>query len=167
MVYVRFNLLARFGRLSEPELRAKVIECLKKENRAGMIDPNHNPVIGYVLLDDDNHVLCPQGDAFDPVFHSERRAMEAAAQYGRQADVHKVGKIWLEGTFGVVLYDDGDFMFDGSTAERFVEALRVRGMLPDGKATRRIDRMVTEPKYSCRVLFGDIRYNRNIAARQR
>jgi hypothetical protein len=131
-----------------------------------MIDPNHNPVIGYVLLDSDDHVLCPKGEAFDPVFHSEQQAMEAAAQYGRQADVHKVVKVWLEGTFGVVLYDDGDLMFDGSTAERFVEALRVRGMLPDKKATRRIDPAMTEPKYSCRVLFGDIRYNRNIAASQ-
>lgn len=131
-----------------------------------MINPNHNPVIGYVLLDNDDHVLCPMGEAFDPVFHSEQRAMEAAAQYGRQADVHKVGKIWLEGTFGVVLYDDGDLMFDGATAERFVEALRVRGMLPDKKATRHIDPAMTEPKYSCRVLFGDIRYNRNNAASQ-
>src|SRR5438552_417538 len=63
------SVLARFGRLPEPQLRAKVIECLKKGHSAGMIDPNHNPVIGYVLLDDDNHVLCPLGEAFDPVFH--------------------------------------------------------------------------------------------------
>jgi hypothetical protein len=98
---------------------------------------------------------------------SEQRAMRAATEYGRQADVHKVGKIWLEGTFGVVLYDDGDLMFDGATAERFVEALRVRGMLPNRRATRRIDPLVTDPKYSCRVLFGDIRYNRKIAAGKR
>jgi hypothetical protein len=131
-----------------------------------MIDPGHNPVIGYILLDKDNNVLCPHGESFDPVFHSKPRAMEAAAQYGRAADVHKVGELWLEGTFGVVLYDDGDLMFDGLTAERFVEALRVRGMLPDKKAARRIDPAMTEPKYSCRVLFGDLRYNRNIAASQ-
>lgn len=144
-----------------------MLDCLKKGGiAAGMIDPHHNPVIGYVLLDKDDRVLCPQGEAFDPVFHSQQRAIEAAAQYGRQADVHKVGKIWLEGTFGVVLYDDGDLMFDGATAERFVEALTVRGMLPDRKATRRIDPTITEPKYSCRVLFGDIRYNRNIAVSQ-
>ena len=133
----------------------------------GMIDPNHNPVIGYVLLDEDYHVLCPKGECFDPVFHSKQRAMEAAVQYGRQADVHRVGEIWLEGTFGVVLHDDGDLIFDGPTAERFVEALKVRGMLPDRKAKRRIDPSIIEPKYSCRALFGDIRYNRNIALSQR
>jgi hypothetical protein len=138
----------------------------EKSIAAEMIDPNYNPVIGYVLLDSNDHVLCPKGEAFDPVFHSEQRAMEAAVQYDCQADVHRVGKIWLEGTFGVVLYDDGDLMFDGLTAERFVEAIRVRGMLPDRKATRRIDPKITEPKYSCRILFGDIRYNRNIAASQ-
>jgi hypothetical protein len=131
-----------------------------------MIDPNHNPVIGYVLLDKDDNVLCPRGESFDPVFQSKQRAMEAAALYGLEADVHKVGEIWLEGTFGVVLYDDGDLMFDGATAKRFVEALRIRGMLPDKKATRRIDPAMNEPKYSCRMLFGDIRYNRNIAASQ-
>jgi hypothetical protein len=119
-----------------------------------------------VLLDKDDHVLCPYAETFDPVFHSEQRALGGAAQYGREADVHRVGKIWLEGTFGVVLYDDGDLMFDGLAAERFVEALPVRGMLPDRKATRRIYPKITEPKYSCRILFGDIRYNRNIAASQ-
>jgi len=131
-----------------------------------MIDPNHNPVIGYVLLYKNYHVICPHAQSFDPVFHSKQQALQAAAQYGRQADVHKVGELWLEGTFGVVLYDEGDLMFDGLTAKGFVEALKKRGMLPDRKAARRIDPTVTEPKYSCRALFGDIRYNGKIALGQ-
>ena len=87
------------------------------------------------------------------------------ARYYRKS-LFCVVELWLDGTFGVVLYDDGDLMFDGATAKRFVEALRVRGILPDKKATRRIDPAITEPKYSCRVLFGDTRYNRNIASSQ-
>jgi hypothetical protein len=83
--------------LPTPEFRAKVLDCLKKEGgiAARMIDPHHNPVIGYVLLDEDDHVMCPHGEAYDPVFHSEQRAMEAAYQYGRQAEVNKVGKTWV------------------------------------------------------------------------
>lgn len=58
-----------------------------------MIDPNHNPVIGYVLLDKNYHVICPHAQSFDPVFHSKQQ----------QVDVHRLGELWLEGTFGVVL----------------------------------------------------------------
>lgn len=131
-----------------------------------MHDPNHNPVIGYMLLDKDHHVICPHGVSIDPVFHSEKRALQAAEEYGRRADVYKVGPLWLEGTFGVVLYDDGDLMFDGRTAKRFVEALKVRGMVPNKKAERQIDPAVTETRYSCRELFGDIHHNRNVAFSQ-
>lgn len=131
-----------------------------------MFDPHYNPVIGYVLLDKNHHVICLDRKWLDPVFHSEARALQAATEYGRQAEVHKVGPLWLEGTFNVILYDEGDLKLDGPSAKRLVEALKIRGMVPDKKAARRIDPMVTETKYSCRELFGDIDYNRNIALEQ-
>ena len=131
-----------------------------------MFDPHHNPILGYTLLDKSHTVIYLDRKWIDPVFHSEARALEAAAEYNRQAEVHKVGPLWLEGTFNVVLYDEGDLKFDGPTAKRFVEALKIRGMVPNKKATRRIDVTVLENRYSCRELFGDIDYNRNVALEQ-
>lgn len=131
-----------------------------------MVDPNHNPILGFTLLDKNHTVIYLDRKWIDPVFHSEARALEAAAEYGRQAEVHKVGPLWLEGTFNVVLYDEGDLKFDGPTAKRFVEALKIRGMVPNKKAARHIDPTVLENKYSCRELFGDIDYNRNVALEQ-
>jgi len=34
-----------------------------------LIDPSYNPVIGYVLLDKDDNVMCPHRESFDPVLH--------------------------------------------------------------------------------------------------
>lgn len=131
-----------------------------------MGDPSYNPVIGYMLLDENYRVISPDGKAVDPVFHSRERAVEAAEEYGRQAAVFKVEELYLEGTFNVVLYDVGDLMLDGHAAERFVKACRHRGMVPNKRAVKKTDPSVTQTKYSCRELFGDIAYNRSIALNQ-
>lgn len=129
-------------------------------------EPNYNPVIGYTLLDKNYRLICPHGQSFDPVFHSKERALQAAEEYGRKKDVFKVGEIYLEGTFGVVLYDVGDLMFDGPTAQRFFEACKRRGIVPNRKYAKKIDSSELETKYSCRKLLGDITYNRKIALSQ-
>ena len=128
--------------------------------------PKYNPIVGYVLLDKNYHVMCPHGESFDPVFHSKERALEAAKDFNITEAVFKVGEIYLEGTFNVILYDEGDLKLDGQTAKRLVLALKKRGMFPNKKASKQIDISVKENKYSCRELFGDIEYNRKIALGQ-
>ena len=73
-----------------------------------MIDSDYNPVIGYTLHDKNYHVICPHGESLDPVFHSKERALEAAEEYSRSKDVPKAGELYLDGTFGVVMFDEGD-----------------------------------------------------------
>ena len=131
-----------------------------------MIDPNHNPVIGYVLLDKNYHILCPRDQSFDPVFHSRERALEAAEEYGRSKDVEKIGELYFEGTFGVVMFDEGDLQFDGQTAKFFFDACKKRGLLPNIKYARTIDATDSETHYSCRKLLGDIDCNRDIVLSQ-
>lgn len=131
-----------------------------------MIDPEYNPVIGYTLLDKNYHVICPHGQSFDPVFHSKQCALQAAEEYGRSKDVLKVGELYLEGTFGVVMFDEGDLQFDGPTAKFFFEACKKRGLLPNRKYARTIDASDSETRYSCRKLLGDIDYNRDIILSQ-
>jgi len=131
-----------------------------------MIDPGYNPVIGYTLLDKNYHVICPRGNSFDPVFHSKERALEAAEEYGRSKDVLKVGELYLQGTFGVVMFEEGDLHFDGPTAKFFFEACKKRGLLANRKYARTIDASDSETRYSCRKLLGDIDYNRDIVLGQ-
>ncbi len=131
-----------------------------------MGDASYNPVVGYMLIDENHRVISPDGKTVNPVFHSKERAEQAAEEHDRQADVFKVEELYLEGTFNVVLYDVGDLMFDGQAAERFVKACRHRGMVPNKTAARKIDPSVTQTKYSCWELFGDIDYNRSIALNQ-
>jgi hypothetical protein len=132
-----------------------------------MIDPDYNPVVGYTLLDKNYHLICPHGQSFDPVFHSKERALDAAKEYGRSKDVIKVGEIYLDETFGVVMFDDGDFLFDGPTAKLFFEACKKRGLLPNRGYARRIDSSDLKTHYSCRELLEDIDYNRETVLSQR
>lgn len=131
-----------------------------------MKEPDDNPVIGYVLLDQDYHVICPHGQSFDPVFHSKERAREAAEEYGRSKDVFDIGEIYLQGTFGVVLFDEGDLQFDGPAARRFFDACQKRGLFPDEKYAKTINTSDLETHYSCRKLLGDIEHNRQIVLSQ-
>lgn len=131
-----------------------------------MIDPNHNLLIGYLLLDKDDHVLCPRGSFLIQYFTRNSGQWKQRPNTAAKVTFTKWGRYGLKELSVLFFTTTAILMFDGSTAECFVEALRVRGMLPDRKATRRIDPTITEPKYSCRVLFGDIRYNRNIAVSQ-
>jgi len=131
-----------------------------------MIGSDYNPVIGYTLLDKNYHVICPYGQSFDPVFRSKEHALKVAEEYGRSKDVLKVGEIYLEGTFGVVLFDEGDLQFDGPTAILYIEACKKRGLLPNRKYAKTINPSDSETRYSCRKLLGNIDYNRDIILSQ-
>ncbi|MFQ5823561.1 MAG: hypothetical protein ACE5JB_05855 [bacterium] len=100
------------------------------------------------------------------MFHSKERALEAAEEYGRSKDVLKVGELYLEGTFGVIMFDEGDLQFDGPTAKFFFEACKKRGLLLNRKYARTIDASDSVTHYSCRKLLGDIDYNRDIVLGQ-
>jgi hypothetical protein len=129
-------------------------------------DERHNPVIGYLPLDADHRVIGPPGTDIDPAFCTKERALAAAEKYGRTEDVFKAGEIYLEGIFNVVVWDEGDIMLDGQSAQRFVKACRRRGLKPDKRASKAINAFVQDTKYSARRLLGDIDHNRGILLTQ-
>ena len=110
----------------------------------------HNPVVAYLLADETYTVIGPPGEQIDPAFYSEAEARRAADTYGRAGEVHEVVELYLEGILNV-LFDGGDIMVDGRTAQRFVEACVVKGLHVSEKA---IDTSVHETVYSCRELLG-------------
>jgi hypothetical protein len=126
----------------------------------------HNPVIGYLPLDINHRVIGPPGTDIDPAFCSKERALLAAEKYGGTEDVFKAGEIYLEGIFNVVVWDEGDIMLDGQSAQRFVKACRRRGLKPDKKASKAINPLTQDARYSARKLLGDIGYNRAILLTQ-
>lgn len=59
-----------------------------------MVDSNYNPVIAYMLLDSNRHLIGPDGTDIDPAFHTKKRALKSAEEYGREAEAHEVGEIY-------------------------------------------------------------------------
>jgi hypothetical protein len=137
-----------------------------QQARNEMVDSGYNPVIGYMLLDSNRQVIGPEGADIDPAFHTKQRALKAAEKYGREAEVHEVGEIYLEGIFNVIVWDQGDIMLDGQSAKRFVKACKHRGLKPSSNAMRRITLFVKDAKYSARELLGDMDLNRGILLTQ-
>ena len=122
----------------------------------------HNPVIGYVMVDDRYHIIGPPGTNIDPVFHTEKNAIAAAERYGRKNDVFKIREQYLEGIFNITIWDDGDMMLDGGSAQRFVKACNRRGLKPDKRSVKQINLFEKSNNYSARRLLGDIDFNRAI-----
>ena len=126
------------------------------------MEEKHNPIIGYILVDRERRVIGPPDTNIDPVFHSKERALAAADSYGRREDVHEIVEEHLEGIFNVIVWDEGDIMFDGQCAKRFIKACRRRGLKPDKRAAKEINKMAEDNKYSSRSLLGNIELNRSI-----
>ena len=115
----------------------------------------YNPVIGYLLIDDNNHVMGPPGEAKDVAFYSEARALKAAEGYGQQAQVKLVSALHLRGILSVVWDDVGDIYLDGAAAQRLVKACARRGIKVKKKAKQRLKRAEVSPVYSSRALLED------------
>ena len=126
------------------------------------MEAKHNPIIGYILIDRERRVIGPPDTKIDPVFHSKERALVAASGYGRREDVHEVVEEHLEGIFNVIVWDEGDIMLDGQCAKRFIKACRRRGLKPDKRAAKEINKLAKDNKYSARSLLGNINLNRSI-----
>jgi hypothetical protein len=113
----------------------------------------HNPVIGYLLVDETYTVISPSGTEINPAFYSQQEALEAAEAYGVRERVHEVIELYLEGIMNVVIEDTGDILADGRTAQRFVRACERRGMPINRDASQEIDERVRDTTYSCRQLL--------------
>jgi hypothetical protein len=114
----------------------------------------YNPVIGYHVVDRTYQVIGPPGSRIDPAFCSPARARQAAAAYGRAAEVRAVVPVHLAGVLSVILDDVGDIWVDGPTARRFIQACTRQGVRLAGVVCRGVDETVMEPGYSCRALLG-------------
>jgi len=73
-----------------------------------MSGESDNPIIGYLMVDANYHVISPPGEKRDVAFGSEERAWQAAAEYGVQEEVGLVSALHLEGILSVVWDDVGD-----------------------------------------------------------
>ena len=120
-----------------------------------MSGESDNPIIGYLLVDGNYHVIGPPGEKRDVAFESEERAWQAAEEYGVQAQVALVSALHLEGILSVVWDDVGDIYLDGVGAKRLVTACQRRGIKVKGKARWGIKRQVRAPIYSSRAIVGD------------
>ena len=116
---------------------------------------DHNPIIGYLLIDANYHVISPPGEKRDVAFQSEERAWQAAEEYGVREQVAQVTALHLGGILSVVWDDVGDIYLDGVGAKRLVTACQRRGIKVTGKARRGIKRQVVVPIYSSRKIVGD------------
>ena len=114
-----------------------------------------NPIIGYLLVDANNHVIGPPGEKRDVAFQSEERAWQAAAEYGVREQVALVSALHLGGILRVVWDDVGDIYLDGVGARRLVMACQRRGIKVKGKARWGLKRQVGAPLYSSRAIVGD------------
>jgi len=120
-----------------------------------MREEEYNPIIGYLLVDGNYHVLGPPGEKRDVAFQSEERAWQAAAEYGVRAQVALVSALHLGGILSVVWDDVGDIYLDGVGAKRLVTACQRRGIKVKGKARWGIKRQVEAPIYSSRAIVGE------------
>jgi hypothetical protein len=120
-----------------------------------MSGESDNPIIGYLLIDKNYHVMGPPGEKRDIAFQSEERAWQAAEGYGVREQVALVSALHLEGLLSVVWADVGDIYLDGVGAKRLVRACQGRGIKVKGKARWGIKRQVTAPIYSSRAIVGD------------
>jgi hypothetical protein len=116
---------------------------------------SHNPIIGYLLVDENYHVIGPPGEKRDVAFGSEEAAWQAAEAYGVQEQVALVSALHLEGVLNVIWADVGDIYLDGMGGQRLVRACRERGIKVKGKERWRIKRQVREPIYSSRGMVGE------------
>jgi hypothetical protein len=116
---------------------------------------SYNPIIGYLLVDGNYHVISPPGEKRDVAFHSEERAWQAAEEYGVREQVAQVTALHLGGILSVVWDDVGDIYLDGVGAKRLVAACQRRGIKVKGKARRGLKRQVEVPIYSSRAIVGD------------
>ena len=114
-----------------------------------------NPIIGYLLVDANYHVISPPGEKRDVAFESEERAWQAAGEYRVAEEVALVSALHLEGILSVVWEDVGDIYLDGVGARRLVTACQGRGIKVKGKARWGIKRQVRAPIYSSRAIVGD------------
>jgi hypothetical protein len=116
---------------------------------------SYNPIIGYLLIDANYHVISPPGEKRDVAFQSEERAWQAAEEYGVREQVAQVTALHLGGILSVVWDDVGDIYLDGVGAKRLVTACQRRGITVKGKARRGIKGQVVAPIYSSRKIVGD------------
>ena len=114
-----------------------------------------NPIIGYLLVDGNYHVIGPPGEKRDVAFQSEERAWQAAEEYGVREQVAQVSALHLEGVLSVVWADVGDIYLDGVGAKRLVRACQGRGIKVKGQARWGIKRQVVAPIYSNRAIVGE------------
>lgn len=116
---------------------------------------NYNPVIGYLLIDKEKHVMGPPGEKKDVAYHSAKRAQQAAEAYGYETEVGQIAPLHLEGIFSVVWGDVGDIFLDGSAATGLIKACKRRGITVNQIAKRQVKRQERETVYSSRALLGD------------
>ena len=116
---------------------------------------SNNPIIGYLLIDGNYHVISPPGEKRDVAFESEERAWQAAEEYGVGTQVGQVSALHLEGLLSVIWADEGDIYLDGVGAKRLVRACQGRGIKVKGKGRWGIKRQVRTPIYSSRAIVGD------------
>jgi hypothetical protein len=143
------------GRLSgwfKLEWRLDPERVMSQGIQVGPEEP-HNPVIGYLLVDETYSVISPTGAMIDPAFYSRQEAREAAEVYGVSERVHEVIELYLEGIMNVVIEDVGDIQVDGRTARRFVCACEQRGLPINREESKEIDESVRDTVYSCRQLL--------------
>ena len=114
-----------------------------------------NPIIGYLMVDANYHVISPPGEKRDVAFESEERAWQAAAEYGVAEEVGLVSALHLAGILNVVWDDVGDIYLDGVGAKRLVRACQRGGIKVKGKARWGIKQQVRAPIYSSRAIVGD------------
>lgn len=119
------------------------------------VNPDYNPVIGYLLLDGKQRVIGPPGTKIDPAFYSEARALQAAAEYGRAEEVRVVAPLYLGGVLSVVREDVGDILLDGRAAKRLVKACQRRGIRVKRGARQRVRETTRGAVYSSRALLGE------------
>lgn len=113
-----------------------------------------NPIIGYHVVDWDYRVIGPPGTRLDPAFDTEARALEAAAKWGRRAEVRMTVPLHLEGLLGV-LQHGGDIVLDGAAAQRPVEACRRRGIRINQRISETIHADEAEAVYSSRAIVAE------------
>jgi len=120
-----------------------------------MRGPNYNPVIGYLLIDKEKHVLGPPGEARDVAYHSAERAQQAAVEYGYEGEVGQIAPLHLGGILSVVWGDVGDIYLDGAGATALIRACKRRGIAVKRAAKKRVKRQEVRAVYSSRALLGD------------
>ncbi len=115
----------------------------------------HNPIIGYLLVDKKYQVMGPPGQKKDVAYYSPARAKRAAAGYGYEQEVGKIAPLHMGGILSVVWEDVGDIYLDGLAAKRLVKACVRRRIKVNEQAKKRIKSQERGTIYSSRELVGD------------